>query len=63
MNIYSSAILRYVTLAYNQNEMQDTIVICFVGIMIMRDTDERNNENVEMIFLLDAWDVIHFVFQ
>lgn len=30
--------------------------------MIMRDTYERNNENVEMIFLLDAWDVIHFVF-
>lgn len=30
--------------------------------LIMRDTDGRNNENVEMFFLLDAWDVIHFVF-
>lgn len=30
--------------------------------LIMRDTDGLNNENVEMFFLLDARDVIHFVF-
>lgn len=30
--------------------------------LIMRDTYGQNNENVEMFFLLDAWDVIHFVF-
>lgn len=52
--------MRYVTLAYKQNEMKDAIVLW--ATLIMRDTYGQNNENVEMFFLLDAWDVIHFVF-
>lgn len=64
MNNCSVATLRYVTLAYilgKWNVGYNCYMFCGQHWLCETPMDEII-KNVEMCYLLDAWDVIHFVF-